>query len=153
MLPGLRLAEVELRLQVLGQEDDEAGHDDQLHAGTEAGGEVHPVGQQLPDTGRQVRQVLPVVLHLLLLLGRQHVLRLLALLGPLLQGVLGVQVNLPLLLLELLGEGEEGHRDGEEEDADDEEAAPPHAHPVPGRGGGAYCYTRLENLAWSHSVF
>ena len=34
------LAQVELGLQVLGQEDDEAGHDDQLHASAQAGHDV-----------------------------------------------------------------------------------------------------------------
>ena len=42
-----------------------------------------------------------------------------------------VEVDLALFALELLGKGEEGEGDEEDENPADQEAAPPHSHPVP----------------------
>jgi len=58
---GHALGQIELGLQVLGQEDDEAGHDDELHAGPEAGHDVDLVGEELPHRLRDVLDVLAVV--------------------------------------------------------------------------------------------
>ena len=57
---GHALGEVELGLEVLGQEDDEAGDDDELHAGAEAGDDVDLVGEELPGGARDVLYVFAV---------------------------------------------------------------------------------------------
>ena len=61
----LRLAEVELSLEVLWQENDEAGDDDELHAGAHAGHHVDLVGEQVPCGAGDVLDVLAVVVVLL----------------------------------------------------------------------------------------
>lgn len=50
----LTLAEAELRLEVLGQEDDEARDDHQLHTGTEARHHVHRIAHEPPHASWNV---------------------------------------------------------------------------------------------------
>ena len=61
---GLGLAEIELSLEVLWQENDEAGDDDELHAGAHAGHHVDLVGEEVPRGAGDVLDVLPVVVVL-----------------------------------------------------------------------------------------
>ena len=66
-IPGqyyMRLAEIELSLEVLWQENDEAGDDDELHAGAHAGHHVDLVGEEVPRGAGDVLDVLPVVVVL-----------------------------------------------------------------------------------------
>ena len=62
---GLGLAEVELSLEVLWQENYEAGDDDELHAGAHAGHHVDLVGEEIPGGAGDVLDVLAVVIVLL----------------------------------------------------------------------------------------
>ena len=62
---GLGLAEVELSLEVLWQENYEAGDDDELHAGAHAGHHVDLVGEEIPGGAGDVLDVLAVVVVLL----------------------------------------------------------------------------------------
>ena len=57
---GRALAQVELGLEVLRKEDDEAGDDDELHAGAETSHDVDLVGKELPGGSGYVLDVLPV---------------------------------------------------------------------------------------------
>lgn len=57
---GHALAQVELGLQVLGQEEDEARDNDELHAGTQASDDVDLVGQELPGGPGDVLDVLAI---------------------------------------------------------------------------------------------
>ena len=54
------LVQVELRLQVLGEENDESGDDDEFGARPQAGEDVDFVGEQPPHRLGDVLDVLPV---------------------------------------------------------------------------------------------
>ena len=58
------LVQVELRLQVLGEENDESGDDDEFGARPQAGEDVDFVGEQPPHRLGDVLDVLPVVVVL-----------------------------------------------------------------------------------------
>ena len=62
---GFGLAEIELRLEVLWQENDETGNDDELHASAHAGHHVDLVGEEIPGGAGDVLDVLTIVVVLL----------------------------------------------------------------------------------------
>ena len=64
----LGLAQVELGLEILGQEHDEAGHDDELAAGAQARHQEYPVGYEFPNAFWQVGQIFAIILDLLTLI-------------------------------------------------------------------------------------
>ena len=55
------LRQIELSFQIFGKKNDESGHDDQLHASSEARHDVDLVGQELPGRPRNVFDVFAVV--------------------------------------------------------------------------------------------
>ena len=60
---GHALAQVELCLQVLGQEHDESGHDDELHAGPQARDHIDLVSEEFPRGTWNVLDVLAIAVH------------------------------------------------------------------------------------------